>query len=247
MAASLIASGELDRAEKEILAALSLDPDYPRARKLLFSLRYRQNRFDDAIEASRSLVAGPDSRDSRFVTRVARAYRQAGRLEEGLRDYRGRVERGDRELGALLCRLLLEAGDLEAAGEVARAVLVTEPLNEAAMDTAFNVATRQGRPGDVEPLLEAALRENGRSVAHLNYLSFVRESEGDLPGAERLLLDALEVDPEHGASLINLGRIYASDGREDEAIPLLRRALVGSPDNARVREMLERIESGIND
>jgi len=247
MAATLIASGDLDRAEKEILAALSLDPDYPRARKLLFNLRYRQSRFDDAIETARGLVEGPDARDSRFVTRVARAYRQAGRLEEGVRDYRGRVEQGDRELRVLLCRLLFESGDLEAAGEMARAVLVAEPLNEAAMDTAFNVAARQGRPGDVEPLLEAALRENGRSVAHLNYLSFVRESAGDLAGAERLLLDALDVDPEHGASLINLGRIYASDGREDEAIPLLRRALAGNPDNARVREMLERIESGIND
>jgi len=240
-------SAGLDRAEKEILAALRLDPDYPRARKLLFSLRYRQKRFDEAVEVSRRLIEGADAGDSRFVTRVARAYRQAGRLEEGLREYRSRFEGGERRLGALLCRLLFEAGDTEAARTVARAVLATEPLNEAAMDTAFNVAMRQGRPGDVEPLLEAALAVNGRSVAHLNYMAFVRESEGDLPGAERLLLDALEVDPEHGASLVNLGRIYARHGRPDEAVPLLRRALDGNPGNADARKLLDQIESEISD
>lgn len=247
LGATLIAAGELDRAEQEILAALRLDPDYPRARKLLFSLRYRQRRFEEAIEISRNLVDGADAADSRFVTRVARAYRQTGRLEQGILEYRTRVERGERLLGALLCRLLFEAGELDAARSVAEAVLVDDPLNEAAIDTAFNVATRQGRLTEIEPLLESALAANPRSVAHLNYLSFVRESTGDLPGAERLLLEALEVDPEHGASLINLARIYASLGREDEAVPLLRRALAANPDNARVRRMLERIESGIND
>jgi predicted AlkP superfamily phosphohydrolase/phosphomutase/tetratricopeptide (TPR) repeat protein len=247
LAASLIAAGELDRAEQEILAALSLDPAYPRARKLLFNLRYRQRQFDEAIEVSRSLVDGTDAGDSRFVTKIARAYRQANRLDQGVREYGGRFDRGERQLGALLCRLLFEGGQLDAARKVAQAVLVDDPLNEAAMDTAFNVATRQGRLKEIEPMLEAALEVNRRSVAHLNYLSFVRESSGDLPGAERLLLDALDVDPEHGASLINLGRIYAGQGREDEAIPLLRRALAANPDNKRVREMLERIESGIND
>ena len=247
LAATLIASGDLERAEKEVLAALRLDPDHARARKLLFSLRYRQKRFDDAVEVSRGLVEGADAGDSRFVTRVARAYRQAGRLEEGIRDYRGRVDGGEQRFAALLCRLLYEAGDLGGALAVARSVLAVEPLNEAAMDTAFNVALRQGRPGDVEPLLEAALQANGRSVAHLNYLSFVRERGGDLPGAERLLLHALEVDPEHGASLVNLGRIYATHGRQDEAIPLFRRALRANPGNADARKLLERVESEISD
>jgi len=235
LAATLIASGELGRAEEEIRAALRLDPDYPRAQKLMFSLRYRQGRYDEAIEASRGLVGGADAGDSRFVTRVARAYRQAGRLDEGIREYRGRVDRGEGPLGVLLCRLLFEGGDAAGAERVARAVLEREPLNEAAMDTAFNVALRQGRVDDVEPLLETALRANGRSVAHLNYLSFVREDSGDLQEAERLLLLALDVDPEHGASLVNLGRVYARDGRVEEAIPLLRKALGGSPRNYRAR------------
>jgi len=247
LAASLLASGELDRAEKEILAALRLDPDYPRAHKLLFNLLYRQKRFDEAVEVSRSLIDGADAGDSRFVTRVARATRQADRLDEGIREYRGRFDRGESRLGALLCRLLFEAGDHGAAETVARAVLANEPLNGAAMDTAFNVAMRQGRPGNVEPLLEAALEVNGRSVAHLNYLAFVRESGGDVSGAERLLLDALDVDPEHGASLVNLGRIYARHGRPDEAIPLLRRAIDGNPGNADARKLLEQIESEVRD
>ena len=91
------------------------------------------------------------------------------------------------------------------------------------------------------------MQANGRSVAHLNYLSFVRERGGDLPGAERLLLHALEVDPEHGASLVNLGRIYATHGRQDEAIPLFRRALRANPGNADARKLLERVESEISD
>jgi tetratricopeptide (TPR) repeat protein len=247
LGAALIASGELVRAEQEILSALRLDPDYPPAQKLLFNLRYRQKRFHEAVAVAHGLLEGADAGDSRFVTRVARAHRQAGRLEQGIREYRSRFEGGQRRLGALLCRLLFEAGDTEAAQAVARAVLADEPLNVAAMDTVFNIAMRQGRPGDVESLLEAALDVNGRSVAHLNYLAFVRESGGDLAGAERLLLDALEVDPEHGASLVNLGRLYDKHGRRDEAVPLLRRALAANPGNADARRILDRIESEIND
>jgi predicted AlkP superfamily phosphohydrolase/phosphomutase/tetratricopeptide (TPR) repeat protein len=247
LAASWIASGELDRAEEEIRVALQIDPQHLGARKLQFNVYYRQRRFEEAIAVSRMLLAGPDPDDPRLVTRVARAYRRTGRLEEGIREYRDRVGRGETQLQALLCRLLFEAGQLEAALATARSVLATEPLNEAAMDTAFNVAMRQGRAQDVEPLLRAALEANPRSVAHLNYLSFVRESQGDVSDAERLLRDALGVDPEDGASLVNLGRLYLRVGRNREAEELLRKALAAHPDNDDARELLERLRTGVND
>jgi tetratricopeptide (TPR) repeat protein len=103
------------------------------------------------------------------------------------------------------------------------------------MATLVEVARANGDPGAVQPLLEAALEVNPRSVMHLNWLAVVQEGDGEGASAERNLLRAMEIDPDHGPTLANLGSLYGRHGRAAEAVPLLERALHLEPDNLEAR------------
>jgi Tfp pilus assembly protein PilF len=103
------------------------------------------------------------------------------------------------------------------------------------MATLVGVARATGNPGSVQPLLEAALAVNPRSVMHLNWLAVVLEGNGEGAAAEDALVHAMEIDPDHGATLANLGSLYGRHGRAAEAVPLLERALRVDPDNLEAR------------
>jgi predicted AlkP superfamily phosphohydrolase/phosphomutase/Tfp pilus assembly protein PilF len=235
LAGVLLAKGDLEGAEKEILAALERAPGFRTARHQLFDLRMRQGRHDEAIAIAERLMAGEEVGHVAFLSRVAKAYQAAGRAPEGIERFRQAVAAGRWQLGVPLSRLLLERGDRAGAERAARAVLEADPMNEAAMATLMTIARATGRTAELQPLLDSALEVNPRSVMHLNWLAIVFEARGDVPNAERLLRQALESDPDHGGSMANLGAFYARHGRAEEAIPLLDRALRIDPGNLEAR------------
>ena len=235
LAGVYLVSGELDKAEVEILSALELAPTHVSSRRHLFSLREQQGRFDEAIEVAIQLIADGEIRDSQFLGRVASAYEGAGRIDDGILFFRSAVQQGGWELRAPLAHLLMAANDLTGAEREARAVLEKDPVNEVAMATLVQVARMTGSPGSVEPLLEAALEVNPRSVMHLNWMAVVLEAEGAGAAAEAHLIRAMEIDPDHGATLANLGSLYGRHGRAPEAVPLLERALRVEPYNLEAR------------
>lgn len=224
LATVLMASGDLDGAEREIQAALARQPDFVVAQRQLFTVRVRQERFDDALAIARDLLPR-GGHDERFLARVADTYRAAERIDEGMRVFSSAVEAGTWTLGAPLARLLLEMGDPDAADAAARAVLARDPLSESAMVTVFRVARSRGRLAGIEPLLRKALDSNPRSVMHLNWLAIAVESGGDATRAKALLQRALDANPDHGGSMANLGAFYSRHDDVELAIPLLERAL----------------------
>ncbi len=70
-------------------------------------------------------------------------------------------------------------------------------------------------------------------------LAHLLRARGDLPGTERMLREAITRDgmrtPTSASAATNLSQILAVSGRADEAIPLLRRAIVAAPGNPRAR------------
>jgi tetratricopeptide (TPR) repeat protein len=70
-------------------------------------------------------------------------------------------------------------------------------------------------------------------------LAHLLRARGDLAGTERMLREAITRDgmrtPTSASAATNLSQILAVSGREDEAIALLRRAIVAAPRNPRAR------------
>ncbi len=83
------------------------------------------------------------------------------------------------------------------------------------------LARNPAQPAPDHETLSAWLRE-----------AFDRQTEGDIAEAEHLYRRVLEFDPANAVTMHLLAMIAASDGREDEAIDLLQRAVESRPDDA---------------
>lgn len=231
LAAVHLAAGNLQDAEAEVQAALRLAPDSRPPLQLLFDLRTRQKRYDEAIRVAESILSTEENAGPIFMTQVAETYRKAGRLQEGLARFRTAFDAGRWAHGVPLARLQLDGGDPAGASTTARFVLERDPVNEAAMAVLFLAARARGRLAEAEPFIDAALRVNDRSVMFLNWKAILLESRGSAREAEGLLTRALEANPDHGGSMANLGAFYGRHGRTQEAIALLERALRIDPGN----------------
>lgn len=238
LAGVYLASDNLEKAEEEVLAALRLAPRFAPALHELFNLRMRQRRFAEAISSADGLLARVDARSDLFLSKVARAYREAGRSGEGIARFEGEVSRGRWLMGVPLSRLLFDEGRTQEARRAARRVLDHDPLSEGAMAILFQVERSAGNMTSLEQPLREALTRNPRSVIHLNWLSVLLQEKREFEEAESLLLRSLAVDPDHVETAANLGALYIRRGSPAGAEPLLRRALRLSPANVEAKTNL---------
>ena len=102
-------------------------------------------------------------------------------------------------------------------------------------------ALQQGRLDESSRLLDRVLRSVPRSVDALHLKSMVRKQSGDAAGAEALMKKALGYDPRRADIRANLGNLYASLGRREEALAAYRAALETSPSFRPARIALARL------
>jgi len=73
---------------------------------------------------------------------------------------------------------------------------------------------------------------------HHNWLGLAHRRRGDLGSAEKELLRAMELGPDQVGPAANLGSIYLQEGRAEEAVSVLERALGRDPASVEVRTNL---------
>jgi Tfp pilus assembly protein PilF len=88
--------------------------------------------------------------------------------------------------------------------------------------------------------LEAIVAANPAYVEGLRLLAGTKQALGDAASAERLLRQALNLDPGWTPTLATLGELLLSCGRGSEAESLLQRAVAGSPPYPRAALLLAR-------
>jgi Flp pilus assembly protein TadD len=90
----------------------------------------------------------------------------------------------------------------------------------------------QKRPREAEAAWTEAARRFPREIGLRLDLSLCRERLGDLAGAESAARDALALEPDNPQTLNFLGYLLADHNLKlEEAVGLIRRALVHDPDN----------------
>src|SRR6266702_7503005 len=88
--------------------------------------------------------------------------------------------------------------------------------------------------------LEAIVGANPEFVEALRLLAGAKQALGDAVAAEKLLRQALNLDPGWTPTLATLGELLLTSGRGSEAESLLRRAVAGSPPYPRAALLLAR-------
>lgn len=112
-------------------------------------------------------------------------------------------------------------------------------LTAATLLAAAGLSVRHAAQFGDEPWLWSDAMARTRGPLAPYQLAHLLRARGDLPGTERMLREALARDgmrtPASASAATNLSQLLAVSGRSDEAISLLRRAIVASPGNPRAR------------
>jgi tetratricopeptide (TPR) repeat protein len=104
----------------------------------------------------------------------------------------------------------------------------------------INALLQAGKFRAAHDELEAIVGGNPGFVEALRLLGATKQALGDAAGAEKLLRQALELDPTWTPTLATLGELLQSSGRTGEAESLLLRAVAGSPPFPRAALLLAR-------
>ena len=245
------AAGQLDEADRELQAAITLAPQQPLLHSYLGGLRLQAGRPTDAIaEFARELEIQPDHFES--LAQMAAALQSLGDNERAIERYREALKlcafwgTGHNNLGSLLAG----QGALdEAVAEFREALRYQPDLFEASAQLALCLARLRHDASAVKQF-QAALglrpdwREGRRQLAWIlatSYAPDVHNAARSLDLAQQLCQETQFNDP---ASLEALAAALAASGDFDTALRWQTKALDGlpadSPARAAARDRFER-------
>ena len=163
---------------------------------------------------------------------LGRAYAAAGRDVDALAVFRrvveldGQLADGWRELATQWFRVGETAAGDEAYANYHRLVPVQPELQEA------SDALADGRLDVAEAVLKARLKRRPGDVEALRILALVAARRGDRAGAERGLMECLDIAPGFALARYDLARLLNGQQRIEETLPLLDRLLAREPRNS---------------
>ena len=244
LGAVYLAKKQYEQAEAEFRMALRIDPTSPQALLGMAVLEESRGNLEQALQNLQEVVRQETGADHPNVIKVAEMFIRMRKPLDGIA-YMKTLEpshnRGDqRELGLRvgLGMLYSAAGrPREAETALLRAIAI-EPTSVSAMQELFSVLDGQGRSSELRPLIEAALRKNPRSAMHHTWLGLVLRRQEDLKGAESEFHKAIEAAPDLVGALANLGSLYIQEGRQREAVDVLRQAVSKDARNLEARTNL---------
>ncbi|HET6374200.1 MAG TPA: tetratricopeptide repeat protein, partial [Candidatus Polarisedimenticolia bacterium] len=236
LAASLMQTGDLAGAEVELRRALEKRPGYFPALMTLSQVLVRSGRVAEALEAVRHAVSEAEDAEPGAYLHLALLAQRAGKVSETAAFLRGLPPSRSRKAGVETALGILAApGDTVGAERHFANALSADPTSTEAMGRLFDLYRRQGREADLEPLVREAVHKDERSVMHHNWLGLILMRKGELQAAEAEFKNALELAPDFGGTMANLGSLYGRTGRLEEAVTILSRAVRIEPRNLEAR------------
>ncbi|MFM8364308.1 MAG: tetratricopeptide repeat protein [Verrucomicrobiota bacterium] len=241
LAANLVELGEDDRAVELLDSIIDRNPVNLPAYDLLARIQLRRGEFSRAASDMRqALLLAPI--DPRRHEELIRTHLRAGDAEAAVQA----AAEAESKFPYLVAFTVLRAISLSQAEQHAAALMAFERALVAAanihpnlLDSDFYVsyggaAERAGHYVKAEELLRKAIAlAPSRSAEACNHLGYMWAELGiKLDEAEQLILRALEMDPGNGAYTDSLGWVYFKQGRHQEALTELQRAvsLLETPD-----------------
>lgn len=117
----------------------------------------------------------------------------------------------------------LKEGRLDESRRAFEQALVAKPDDADAHHGLAVIADKQQLFGVADNHYEAALKKQPRNPNLLNDIGYSHWLRGGDKQAEKMLLEALAVEPGHKGATLNLGTLYGKQGRYEEAYALLRK------------------------
>jgi len=182
------------------------------------------DRNDEAISRLRQAIAAlPESDDAwQFL---GLALQKTGRPEEALAAYQKALEltNGSPHLGKPMANLAFQLGHWDDAAAFVALATEDEPENWDLRLLRVRALIFGGRLDEARRAAAAVVRASPENAEAHYYLGAAQMGLRELGPAEGSFRRALELDPESSAALSDLAVLLMSQGRRDEAAPLLER------------------------
>ncbi len=115
-------------------------------------------------------------------------------------------------------------------------------------DTGKGIKALQANdPQTAKGYFEAALKSNPRDAEAMHYMGVALEKLGDKAGAEKSYKDALKIKPDLVEAAGNLAALYIDAQKWDDAIALLKGAIIKQPDRVELHTNLALALAGKGD
>lgn len=200
-----------------------------------------KDREADAL-LSRARQTQPDLAIQLYLLEIE-AYSEQDRVEPAWQLVQQALKEFPDDLNLIYTRAMLsdQRGDLVQLEKDLRLIIKNEPENAMALNAlGYTLADRTPRLDEASALIEQAYRLNQDDPAILDSMGWIRYRRGDLPGAERWLIQAYEQfqDPEIAA---HLGEVLWMQGKRLEARKVWGQAAAQESENRILRETVKRL------
>lgn len=215
----LLERGDVDEAARMLRQASDLDPHSVPVQVALSALHLQRGEITSAIDvATQGTKSDPDSLAAHAAlarSLMARAddYPKA---EAELKSMLARFPRAP-EAYDLVGRLALLRHDVAGAQRAWNQALQIDPVDTGALSGIAAVAASSGKLADARALIEARLASHASSPGLLLVAAKVRIASNDLPGAETVLKQLIQIEPANLGAYTMLGRLYVLQHRTAEA------------------------------
>jgi tetratricopeptide (TPR) repeat protein len=224
------------------------DENYLDAQTKLGLSLYKQHRTEDAVFALRAALAHlPNSPGLQVM--LAEIERADGKADEAVALLEPAAKPGG---NPELVEALADA--YEGAGRLGDAIALLQRALQARPGEGhlrFLLGAKLSRRGDFEAAvgtMKELLRADPRNAEALNFIGYEYAERGiRLPEAERLVSQALALQPDNGLIADSLGWVYFKEGKLKLAIETLRRAAKLAPDEPVILEHLGDVQAEAGD
>ncbi|MDE0128483.1 MAG: sulfotransferase [Gammaproteobacteria bacterium] len=241
-AEALLRERRTQPAVRELREILRTHPDEVNTLRLLGAVRLAQGDITAAIEhLTRAVRHAPGFLQAALD--LARAYRQAGRLDEAIECLQDCCAQApdNAEAWELLGDALVERGETLAGRDAFRRAAAADPYRQA-IATALE-ALRRGDRRAAERTFRGILKQRPDHVAALVGLANIALDANAADDAERLLLHAVKLTPNMDTVWRGLARVHSERADYNGAEAAARRALALAPDNADCWTMLGTVQA----
>ena len=241
-AEALLRDRRPEPAIRQLREILDEHPDEVNSLRLLGAVRLAQGDTEAAVEhLGRAVAQAPGFVQAALD--LARAYRQAGRLDEAVDCLQGCCARvtDNSEAWELLGDALMERGDVLAGRDAFRRAAAVDPHRQAIADALDHL--RHGRRPAAERAFRGILRQRPDHVAALVGLANIALDADAADDAERLLRHALKTAPNMDTVWRGLARVHSERADYRRAEAAAERALALAPESADCWTMLGTVQA----
>jgi tetratricopeptide (TPR) repeat protein len=230
-AAAHLQAKEFDAADKDISAALALNPTSLQAFETRANIARARGNFEGAIDAlTAALAAYPGN--GPVLTERAEAYRQLNKFDLALADTEAALKTGlvSPSLRLLRINILIQKGDPPAVATEATQLVSENPSSDFALVAAGKTYAALGMRDKAMSAFDRALALKPYAYIYINR-SQVRP-ESDLQPKLQDLDAALKLEPNQEDALAEKARLLSKAGKHAEAIDLYDRAIKSALDGS---------------